>query len=99
MMSIGRRHLVALAVCLWPAATAVVRAEEPPAKGHWGWSTASPESQGMDSTELKSAWSVLKDRRTTALLVVRHDRIVLERYAPGFDRQRPHYTASMAKAL
>jgi CubicO group peptidase (beta-lactamase class C family) len=67
--------------------------------GRWAWATASPESQGMDGAALESAWAALKDRRTTALLVVRHDRIVFERYAPDFDRQRPHYTASMAKAL
>ena len=53
----------------------------------------------MSSTALESAWAVLKDRQTTALLVIRHDRIVFERYAPGHGRTKPHYTASMAKAL
>ena len=33
------------------------------------------------------------------MLVVRHDRIVFERYAPGFDRHKPHGTASLANAL
>ena len=53
----------------------------------------------MSSTALESAWTVLKDRQTAALLVIRHDRIVFERYAPGHGRTKPHYTASMAKAL
>ena len=99
MTSVGRRHLVALAACLWPVATALVRAEEPPPRKSWGWATASPEGRGMNPSALEAAWAVLKDRHTTALLVVRHDRIVFERYAPGHDRTKPHYTASMAKAL
>jgi len=53
----------------------------------------------MNSPALESAWAVLKDRHTTAFLVIRHDRIVFERYAPEFSRTRPHYTASLAKAL
>jgi CubicO group peptidase (beta-lactamase class C family) len=65
----------------------------------WEWARATPESQGMSAARLDSAWVELKDRRTTALLVIRNDRIVFERYAPGFDRNKPHYTASMAKAL
>jgi CubicO group peptidase (beta-lactamase class C family) len=48
---------------------------------------------------LNAAWAELEKRQTTALVVVRHDRIVFERYAAGFDRHKPHYTASMAKAL
>jgi CubicO group peptidase (beta-lactamase class C family) len=53
----------------------------------------------MSTTALESAWILLKDRQTTALLVIRHDRIVFERYAPGHGRTKPHFTASMAKAL
>jgi len=68
-------------------------------EGRWAWETASPESQGMHPKALESAWSELKERQTTALLVIRHDRIVFERYADGFERHKPHYTASMAKAL
>ena len=98
-MRIGRSHLVAMAACLWSVTTATVRAEDPPAKISWEWTTASPESQEMNSAALESAWAVLKDRQTTALLVIRHDRIVFERYAPGYGRTKPHYTASMAKAL
>ena len=99
MMNVGRRHLVVLVVVLGSMTTVNVRAEDPSAKRSWEWTAASPESQGMNSTGLESAWAVLKGRQTTALLVVRHDRIVFERYAPGYGRTKPHYTASMAKAL
>jgi CubicO group peptidase (beta-lactamase class C family) len=83
----------------WCALTAGARADDPSAARPWAWATASPESQGMDPAALESAWDALKDRHTTALVVVRHDRIVFERYAAGFDRHKPHYTASTAKAL
>jgi CubicO group peptidase (beta-lactamase class C family) len=53
----------------------------------------------MSSTALEAAWSALKARNTTALLVVRRDRIVFERYVAGWNRTKPHYTASLAKAL
>jgi CubicO group peptidase (beta-lactamase class C family) len=53
----------------------------------------------MSPSALESAWDAMKDRQTTALLVVRHDHVVFERYAAGFDRHTPHSTASMAKAL
>src|SRR5512133_1549533 len=41
----------------------------------------------------------LAARKTNALLVVHHDKIVYEWYAPGHDAQRRQGTASMAKAL
>ena len=99
MKSVGRKHLVAVAACLWPMMTATVRAEGPQAGISREWTTASPESRGMNSAALESAWAVLKDRHTTALLVIRHDQIVFERYAPGHGRTKPHGTASLAKAL
>jgi CubicO group peptidase (beta-lactamase class C family) len=65
----------------------------------WDWKTASPESQGMNSARLEALWEDLRQRSTNALLVIRNDRIVFERYAPDYSRTRPHYTASLAKAL
>src|SRR5882757_58586 len=99
MMRVGCKHLVAVAICLWPVMTTSVRAEDPAATRSWEWTTASPESQGMNPAELEAAWAVLKDRQTTALVVIRHDRIVFERFAPGHGRTKPHATASLAKAL
>jgi CubicO group peptidase (beta-lactamase class C family) len=66
---------------------------------HWDWGAATPESQGMSSAALQQAWEQLKARATTGFLVIRNDCVVFERYAPGWDRHRPHGTASMAKAL
>jgi CubicO group peptidase (beta-lactamase class C family) len=98
-MDIDRVRLLVLVAGLWPTIAARVKAEDPPARMSWDWTAASPESQGMSSTRLESARADLSERRTTAFLVVRHDRIVFERYASGHGRTKPHYTASMAKAL
>lgn len=76
-------------------AASTAGAEEP----GWKWDLAAPESQGMSKEGLESAWTGLKEHHTTGFVVIRHDRIVFERYAGGFDRSKPHYTASMAKAL
>jgi CubicO group peptidase (beta-lactamase class C family) len=65
----------------------------------WDWTTATPESQRLSGSRLESFWTDLRVRRTTALLVFRNDRIIFERYAEDYSRTRPHYTASMAKAL
>jgi hypothetical protein len=70
-----------------------------PAARPWDWTTALPESQGMSTPRLESAWTNLLKRATTAFLVIRNDKIVFERYAPGYSRTKPHGTASMAKAL
>jgi len=51
----------------------------------WDWASASPESQGMIASQLESVWTDLEGRRTTALLVIRNDKIVLERFATGHD--------------
>ena len=50
--------------------------------------------------ERMNQWhSELADHKTSALLVVRHNRIVHEWYAPASGPDVPHYTASLAKAL
>ena len=63
------------------------------------WMTATPESQGMVPGKLDAMWNELEQRKTTAFLVIRNDRIVYERYADGFDRWTPHYSASLSKSL
>jgi CubicO group peptidase (beta-lactamase class C family) len=63
------------------------------------WRTATPESQGLLSDKLDAMWNELRERKTKAFLVIRNDRIVYERYADGFSRWKPHYTASLAKSL
>jgi len=63
------------------------------------WQTAAPESQGLDAAALAAMSTDLQGRGTKALLVIRHDRIVHEWYAPGMSRTTKHYTASLAKAI
>jgi CubicO group peptidase (beta-lactamase class C family) len=53
----------------------------------------------MAGARLEAAWDGLRERRTTAFLVIRNDRVVFERYAPGASRTTKHYSASLAKAL
>ena len=63
------------------------------------WSTTAPESQGMSSARLDALCSDLAERNTKAFLVVRNDRIVYEWYAADHGAEKPHYTASLAKAI
>jgi CubicO group peptidase (beta-lactamase class C family) len=63
------------------------------------WPAASPEAEGFSSANLKAWKDTLAAQQTTGLLVVRHDRIVYEWYAPDRGPAKPHGTASMAKAL
>src|SRR5258708_3754554 len=78
-----------------------VTADEPAGRSSkpFVWQTATPESQGMSSAKLDALWSDLATRQTASLLVIRNDRIVLEKYAQGWDAKKPHGTASLAKAL
>src|SRR3954454_5632519 len=62
------------------------------------WQTATPESQGMSQVKLDALRDAIAGT-TKALLVVRNDRVVYEWYAAGHSADKPHYTASMAKAL
>lgn len=63
------------------------------------WKTAKPESQGMSTPRLDALRDSLAAHRTKIFLVVRNDRIIYEWYAPDFNAAKPHYTASMAKAM
>jgi CubicO group peptidase (beta-lactamase class C family) len=90
--------LAAMLLGLW-ASGADARAAAAGTETPFEWTTAAPESQGLSATRLEAFWDDLLARQTTALLVVRNDRLVFERYAEGWGPSRPHYTASMAKAL
>jgi len=63
------------------------------------WQKATPESQGMNTAKLDAMWKELEARRTKTLVVVRNDKIIYEKYADGWDKEKKHYTASLAKAL
>jgi CubicO group peptidase (beta-lactamase class C family) len=79
------------ALLLICAALTVARATE--------WPTVSAADAGLDAAKLEAWRFQLAEHRTTGLLVARRGRIVLEWYAPGWNAERPHGTASMAKAL
>lgn len=65
----------------------------------FAWEPASSESQGMSTPKLDALRDTLAARGTKTFLVIRHDKIVYEWYAPDFGPRQPHYTASLAKAL
>lgn len=63
------------------------------------FASISPAEAGLDPVRLEAWRSTLAAHRTTGLIVIRRGRIALEWYAPEWDADRPHGTASMAKAL
>src|SRR5262245_32674150 len=60
------------------------------------WPTATPESQGMSSARLDALRGRLAAKETRAFLVVRHDQLVYEWYAPGVTATTKQGTASLA---
>ena len=52
------------------------------------WPTAEPASVGLDAELLNEAWSVLAERSTQALLVLRRGTLVFERYRRGWRRRQ-----------
>ena len=63
------------------------------------WATISPSSAGFDAAKLVAWRDSLQAHGTTGLLVVRRGKIALEWYSPDWNAEKPHGTASMAKAL
>src|SRR5579862_5417079 len=63
------------------------------------WATIPPAEAGLDTAKLAAWRSNLVAHGTTGLLVIRHGRIALEWYSPEWNAEKPHGTASMAKAL
>ena len=90
------RFLIGLAILF---STLHTSAAEPRSSSEFDWQIGSPAEEGFSAEKLEALQKDLAGRRTQALLVIRNDCIVLEWYAPGHSRARPHYTASMAKAL
>src|SRR5437763_3607847 len=74
---------------------ATARAADSP----FDWKASDPKAEGMSPAALDALRDDLAKRGTAALLVVRHDRIVYEWYAPGVGPKKPQGTASLAKAL
>src|SRR6186713_175795 len=56
-------------------------------------------ASGLDDAKLEAWRASLAAKGTTGLLVIRRGATALEWYAAGWNADRPHGTASMAKAL
>src|SRR5262249_34253946 len=65
----------------------------------FSWATVTPAQEGFSETRLNAAKDRLAAHKTRAFLVLRHDRIVYEWYAPGSGPETLQGTASLAKAL
>jgi len=63
------------------------------------WKSIAPRDAGLDPARLESWRANLAAHGTTGLLVIRRGAVAFEWYAPGWSADRPHGTASMAKAL
>jgi len=72
-----------------------VNAPPPP----YTWPELPAAQSELDAKKLAAWWQLLKKNNTNSIFVMHNDKIVFERYAKGYDRHKPHYTASMAKAL
>ncbi len=63
------------------------------------WKTEPPEPHGLATAKLDALRDHLAAHRTKAFLLVRDDRIVYEWYSADHSATKPHFSASMAKAL
>jgi CubicO group peptidase (beta-lactamase class C family) len=63
------------------------------------WAAIPPADAGLDAAKVEAWRRRLAAHGTTGLIVIRRGRIALEWYAPEWDANRAHGTASMAKAL
>ena len=63
------------------------------------WESTLPENAGFSSEKLNAMRDTLAKHKTTSILVIRNDKVILEWYANGWDLNKQHGTASLAKAL
>jgi CubicO group peptidase (beta-lactamase class C family) len=57
------------------------------------------EEHNFSRSELRRFERAAHGRSTRALLLLQHDRILVESYSGGYDSSRRHHTASLAKSL
>jgi CubicO group peptidase (beta-lactamase class C family) len=62
------------------------------------WPSADPASQGMDADALEQAAAAAEQTHSYCLLVIRHGKLVLERYWQGHDATTPQRSWSIAKS-
>jgi CubicO group peptidase (beta-lactamase class C family) len=66
-----------------------------------GWTTSTPEAQGLDSAVLATALETIRARNLPvhSLLIARHGRIVLDAYFHPFEDNQLHDVASVTKSV
>ncbi len=102
-LNAGRRFaliLMKFRIAFWAAPVLLVWLGNPPLKAaEVPWDSAAPEQSGFRSDALRALAENLAARNTKCFLVARHGKIIYEWYAPDAGVEKPHYTASLAKAL
>jgi CubicO group peptidase (beta-lactamase class C family) len=63
------------------------------------WEVSTPEGEGMDAARLEDVASYCDQHKCGAVVVVRHGRIVWERYWAGWDENSTDNSWSMAKSM
>jgi CubicO group peptidase (beta-lactamase class C family) len=71
-----------------------------PARGEaMPWKSITPRAAGLDPAALEAWRDALAGRGTSGLILIRRGSIAFEWYAPDWGSDKPHGTASLAKAL
>jgi CubicO group peptidase (beta-lactamase class C family) len=86
------RRFLFILLCLSPLAAAAQPAApcEPPAAANDGWAVAEPSAVGLDAATLCAigpSFTSWKDANVHAVLVIRHGKLVLERYFTNTDER------------
>jgi hypothetical protein len=64
----------------------------------FNWGNALPENEGFSSEKLNAMRDTLAKHKTTSILVIRNGKVILEWYAEGWNLNKQHGTASLAKS-
>ena len=96
--------LVGCAAPSTPAAQAQVPEGTQSVRGPWptaGWTTSSPEEQGMDPQKLAEMLDTIQQKklRLDSLLIVRHGYLVLEQYYGSYQQDTRHELYSCTKSF
>jgi len=88
-----------LILVAWQFALSAMLLSAEPAPRHFEWQTASPETFSFSTARLDAFRAELAAHNTKAFLLVSHDKIVYEWYAPDHAANKKFGAASMSKAL
>ncbi|MEQ1672572.1 MAG: serine hydrolase [Hyphomicrobium sp.] len=98
-----RRHFLAIGILLpLSAALLIFFASQSDARRDWpsaAWQTDNPSSHGVSSSGLSRAESYAAANKTHSLLVIRHGRLIFEKYYPPFTALTAFDGKSVAKSL